>query len=123
VKYKNLTLAFLFEIVVGFGTILSISLLGYKGLAALAVLALRPFILEQEQIKDEKLYLQFSYKVLSNSLIIIFLMIVFEIIIIQFIPNWKAKLPPLENLLIIIIPFFLLTHGVIGYINTSILNK
>ncbi|HMN48107.1 MAG TPA: hypothetical protein PKD67_03135 [Ignavibacteriaceae bacterium] len=122
-KYKNLTLAFLFEIVVGFGTILSISLLGYKGLAALAVLALRPFILEQEQIKDEKLYLQFSYKVLSNSLIIIFLMIVFEIIIIQFIPNWKAKLPPLENLLIIIIPFFLLTHGVIGYINTSILNK
>ncbi len=79
-KYKNLTLAFLFEIVVGFGTILSISLLGYKGLAALAVLALRPFILEQEQIKDEKLYLQFSYKVLSNSLIIIFLMIVFEII-------------------------------------------
>ncbi len=122
-KYKNLTLAFLFEIVVGFGTILSISLLGYKGLAVLAVLALRPFILEQEQIKDEKLYLQFSYKVLSNSLIIIFLMIVFEIIIIQFIPNWKAKLPPLENLLIIIIPFFLLTHGVIGYINTSILNK
>lgn len=122
-KYKNLNLAFLFEIIVGFGTILSISLLGYKGLAALAVLAIRPFILEREQIKDEKLYLQFSFKVLSNSLIIIFLMIVFEIIIIQFIPNWKAKLPPLENLLIIIIPFFLLTHGVIGYINSSILNK
>lgn len=122
-KYKNLNLAFLFEIIVGFGTILSISLLGYKGLAALAVLVIRPFILEREQIKDEKLYLQFSFKVLSNSLIIIFLMIVFEIIIIQFIPNWKAKLPPLENLLIIIIPFFLLTHGVIGYINSSILNK
>ena len=60
------------EILVGFGTILSISLIGNKGLAALAILALRPFVLEREKIEDEKSHLQFLYKILSNSLIIIF---------------------------------------------------
>ena len=122
-KYKNLNIAFLIEILVGFGTILSISLIGYKGLSALAILALRPFILEREKIDDEKSYLQFSYKILSNSLFIIFLMIISVLIIIQFIPDWNSKLPHTENILILVIPFFLLTHGVIGFIDLSILNK
>lgn len=122
-KYKNLNIAFLIEILIGFGTILSISLIGYKGLSALVILALRPFVLEREEIKDEKSYLKFSYKILSSSLIIIFLMIISIFIIIQFIPKWTAKLPPLENLLIIIIPFFLLTHGVIGFVNSSTLDE
>ena len=108
---------------VGFGTILSISLLGYIGIAALAILALRPLILERGKIEDEKLYLQFLYKILSNSLIIIFLMIVFIFIIIQFIPAWTAKLPPMDILLITIIPFFLLTHGLMGFINLAILDQ
>jgi hypothetical protein len=122
-KYKNLNIAFLIEILIGFGTILSISLIGYKGLSALAILALRPFILEREKIDDEKSYLQFSYKILSNSLFIIFLMIISVLIIIHFIPDWNSKLPPTENILILVIPFFLLTHGVIGFIDLSILNK
>ena len=104
---------------VGFGTILSISLIGPKGLAALGILALRPVLLEKEIIKDEKFYLQFSYKILQSSLVIIFIMIISLIVIMQFIPVWNAKLPPSENLLIIILPFFLLTHGVIGIINLS----
>lgn len=108
---------------IGFGTILSISLIGYKGLAALAILALRPFVLEREKIEDEKSYLQFLYKILSNSLIIIFLMIISIIVIIQFFPHLKTKLPTMDILLIILIPFFLLTHGVIGFLNLSILDK
>jgi len=88
-------------------------------LAALAVLALRPIILEKEIIKDEKTYFQFFYKIIQSSLSIIFIMIVSLIIIMQFIPIWSAKLPPSENLLVIILPFFLLTHGVIGLINYS----
>jgi len=118
-KYKNLQIAFLIEIFVGFGTILSISIIGPKALAALAVLALRPIILEKEIIKDEKTYFQFFYKIIQSSLSIIFIMIVSLIIIMQFIPIWSAKLPPSENLLVIILPFFLLTHGVIGLINYS----
>lgn len=116
-KYKNLNIAFLIEIFVGFGTIISISLLGAKGLAALAILALRPFILQKENIDDSKSYLEFSYKILSNSLSIIFIMILSIIIILQFIPVWKAKLPPIEVMFVVLIPFFLLTHGVIGIIN------
>lgn len=118
-KYKNLNIAFLIEIFVGFGTILSISLLGTKGLAALAILALRPFVLQKESIEDKKSYIEFSYKILSNSLSIIFIMIISIIIILQFIPVWKAKLPSVEVMFIVLIPFFLLTHGVIGIINLS----
>lgn len=118
-KYKNLNLAFLIEILVGFGTILSISLIGYKGLTALVLIALRPVFLERENIDDEKKYWQFSYKIISSSLIIIFLMILSIFVIIQFIPAWKAKLPSSDILLLVIIPFILLTHGVMGFINSS----
>jgi hypothetical protein len=122
-KYKNLNLAFLIEIFVGLGTILSISLIGPKGLAALAILAIRPFVLQKEDVEDKKTYLEFSYKILSNSLSIIFIMIISIIIILQFIPLWKTKLPPVEIMFVILIPFFLLTHGVIGLINYSIFDK
>lgn len=119
-KYKNLNIAFLIEIFVGFGTVLSISLLGTKGLAALAILALRPFVLQKESIEDEKSYIEFSYKILSNSLSILFIMLLSIIIILQFIPVWKAKLPPIEVMFVVLIPFFLLTHGVIGILNLSL---
>jgi hypothetical protein len=122
-KYKNLNLAFLFEILVGFGCIISISLLGNKGLTSLALIALRPFVLETEPIKNEKVYWQFSYKILLNSVIIISLMIISIFIIVQFIPAWKTRLPSFEILIIEILPFFILTHGVIGFINVSALDK
>jgi uncharacterized membrane protein YiaA len=118
-KYKNLQIAFLIEIFIGFGTILSISLIGPKGLAALAILALRPILLDKEVIQDEKFYFQFSYKILQSSLLIIFIMIISLLVIMQFIPVWNAKLPSSEKLLVTILPFFLLTHGVIGLINLS----
>jgi hypothetical protein len=104
---------------VGFGTILSISLIGPKGLAALAILALRPLILERENIEDTNSYFQLFYKILYSSLSIISIMMVSIFIITQFVPLWNDKLPSTEILFVIIIPFFLLTHGVIGYINSS----
>lgn len=122
-KYKNLNFAFLLEIIIGFGTILSISLMGNKGIAFLALLALRPIFLKRENIKDEKLYWQFSYKIILNSTIVLSLMIISILIIVQFIPVWRVKLPSFEILLVELIPFFLLTHGVMGYINLSILDK
>lgn len=118
-KYKNLHLAFLIEIFVGLGTIISISIIGPKGLAALAILAIRPFVLKKEDILDKNNYLKFTYKVLSSSLSIIFIMIISVIVILQFFPIWKAKLPPVEAIFVVLIPFFLLTHGVIGIINLS----
>ena len=122
-KYKNLNLAFLIEIFIGFGCIISISLLGSKGLASLALMALRPVFLEREIIKDEKSYWQFLYKIILNTIVVISLMIISILVIIQLIPQWQAKLPSFQILLIEIIPFFLLTHGVIGFINLSLFDK
>ena len=118
-KYKNQNIAYLIEIFIGFGTIITISLIGPKGLAALAIIALRPILLERENIENTKDYFQGAYKILSSSLAIMFIMIVLIFIIVQFIPFWKEKLPPNEILFIIILPFFLLTHGVIGIISSS----
>ncbi len=92
-KYKNLYIAFLYEIFAGFGTIISVGFIGPPGLATLAILGLRTFILDKENINDKKLYLEYVYKVLSNSLSIIFIMIISIVMIIQFIPVWQAKLP------------------------------
>ena len=92
-------------------------------MASLALLAIRPLVLEKEKIKDEKRYWQFSYKIMLNSVIIIFLMILSILIIIQFIPVWKTKVPSFEILIIELIPFFILTHGVIGILNTSSLDQ
>ena len=122
-KYKNLYISFLFEIFIGFGTIISVGFLGTTGLVALAILALRTFFLEKETIQEKKTYLEFSYKILSNSLSIIFIMIIFIILILQFISSWKEKLPPVEVIFVVLIPFFLLTHGAIGLINLSNYNQ
>lgn len=69
-KYKNLNLAFLLEIIVGFVSILSIALLGYKGLISLVLIGLRPFLLEKEKILDEKGYWHLKYRIMFHSLIV-----------------------------------------------------
>lgn len=107
------------EIFVGFGTIISIALLGPKGLAALSIIALRPIFLEREEIKDSKSYYQMFYKILSNSLAIVFIMMLSLIIINLFIPDYKSKLPSMEILFVLMLPFFIMTHGVIGFISIS----
>lgn len=114
-KYKNLNLAFLFEIVIGFGCIMSVALWGQFGFATIALIALRPLLLEKEQIKDEKSYLSLSYKVLSNSIVIVAMLIITIFIIINFIPNLISKLPPRDKILFLLLPFFLMTHGVVGF--------
>ncbi|MDT3695703.1 MAG: hypothetical protein ROY99_04870 [Ignavibacterium sp.] len=122
-KYKNLRLAFLMEIFVGFTTIISIALMGPKGITALALIALRPVLMKKEEIKNPEAYFKIFYKVLSNSLSIIFIMLILIIISIQFIPAYQSKLPPVKDLFILILPFFLLTHGVIGFVSSSDITK
>ncbi|HQF41674.1 MAG TPA: hypothetical protein PK073_02090 [Ignavibacteriaceae bacterium] len=122
-KYKNLRLSFLIEIFVGFITIISIALLGPKGIAVLSLIGLRPVFMQREEIKDPGFYYQNIYKVLNNSLSIISIMLILIIIIFLFIPAYQSKLPPVENLFVLFLPFFLLTHGVIGLINLSDIEK
>jgi hypothetical protein len=122
-KYKNLRLAFLIEIFVGFVTIIFVALLGPKGIAVISLIALRPVFMKREEIKESGFYFQKIYKILYDSLVIISIMIIIIILIIQFIPAYQLKLPPIKNLFSLILPFFLLTHGVIGLINSSDIEK
>ncbi|MCZ7609983.1 MAG: hypothetical protein M5U17_07425 [Ignavibacterium sp.] len=122
-KYKNLRLAFLIEIFVGFTTIISIALLGPKAIAVISLIALRPVFMKREEIKEPLLYFEKFYKILSSSFAIIFIMIIIIIVMILFLPALKSKLPPLEVLFVVILPFFILTHGVLGLINSSDLEK
>lgn len=115
-KYKNLNLAFLFETIIGFGCIISVSQLGFSGLFSLVLFGLRPFFLEKEPIKDETIYWRFSYRVLVSSLTIIGLFIVSILILINLYPALERRLPPFNEILYLLIPFFLMTRGVIGFI-------
>ena len=120
-KYKNLNLAFLIEIIVGFGCILSIGLLGSKGLISLILIALRPLLLEQEKIENDKNYWRFVYKVNFHSMVVTLIFI----IIFYFITFFHLR-PDITNdhlLLLQLIPFFLLTHGVVGIVMNQILGR
>ncbi len=114
-KYKNLNLAFLFEIVIGFGCIMSIAAWGQNGLATIALIAIRAFIMEKEKINDEKSYFTFTYKVLSSSIVIVAMLIIAIFIVINFFPQLASKLPPRDKILFLLLPFFLMTHGVVGF--------
>lgn len=115
-KYKNLNISFLYEVIIGFGCIISISQLGFSGIFALSLIALKPILLEREPISDEKNYWRFSYRVLLSSVIIILIFITTILILINFIPYFSKKLPPLDQILYLLIPFFIMTRGVIGFI-------
>lgn len=113
-KYKNLNISYLVEIFVGFGCIISIGLIGSKGLIALVLIGLRPFIFEKEKIGDEKSYWQFNYKVITHTLIITSMFIFLYFLISYFNPSIN---PVNDRLLLLqLIPFFLLTHGVVGLV-------
>jgi len=118
-KYKNLNLAYLFEIIIGIGCIISISVLGFSGLISLALIGLRPFFLEREPISDEKNYWRFSYKVMLSSLLIISLFIISILILINYFPSLSKKLPPFDKILYLLLPFFLMTRGVVGFIHNQ----
>lgn len=122
-KYKNLSegwfpnLAFLYEIIVGFGCIISVAIWGQNGLATLGLIAIRPIVLGKEQIKDERAYFTLSYKILfqrmvpTTSIVIVAMLIIAIFIIINFIPDLILKLPQRDKFFFLLFPFFLMTHG------------
>lgn len=117
-KYKNLNLAFLIEIIVGFGTIISIGILGWKGMLALILIAIRPFILEREPIKDDRVHWRFIYRVNYHTIIVTSLFIIAYYLVTFFHPTMYITED--HRLLLQLIPFFVLTHGVVGLVMNQI---
>lgn len=120
-RYKNLNLAFLMEIIVGFGSIISISILGPKGMAALILIAIRPFILERESIEQDNFYWRFIYRVNYHTLIVTSLFIITYYLVTTL--QRTTYLMEDHNLLLQLIPFFLLTHGVVGFVVNQITRR
>lgn len=120
-KYKNLNLAFLIEIIVGFGSIISIGILGWRGIAALILIAIRPFVIEREPIEHDKLHWRFIYRVNYHTIIVTSLFIITYYLVTTLHPS--MYLMEDHKLLLQLIPFFLLTHGVVGLVMNQITNR
>ena len=114
--YKSLTQAFLYQTIVGFLSVIAISAIGGKGIFILALIGLRPFILQREKSSPQKKLWEMYYKIGKLSVVLTSLMIIatyllagiiFDVIIIN--NDW----------FIVIIPFWVMTHGVIGIVHAG----
>ncbi len=114
--YKNLLFAYSFEIIVGLTTVILIIFFGSQALAFLAFFALRPLILDTIEISGEDNYWFISYQLMKYSIFIIsFIIILFYIIYRYFLDNsflWQHR-----DRIIILFPFLLLVHGILGLIS------
>ena len=82
-KYKNLFLAYSIEIIIGFLTSILIILFGAKALAFIALLAIRPFVLDKEQISPQDDFWYKSFQLGKNALIILSVIIIFFSIFVE----------------------------------------
>ena len=110
--YKNLYHAFLYEFIVGLICVVSISLFGGKAIIILALLGLRPFILERDNLEPDKIIYHFYYNVLKVVTTITFSSIIILFILSEFfsIENLNIKI-----LFILVPPYFVCIHGLTGF--------
>jgi hypothetical protein len=113
--YKSLPAAFLFQSVVGALCVVSISLSGPAWFATMAVLGLRPLILKKRSTppdkSDWKLYYNITkISIVATAVTIIFIYIIFGL--------FSHSSPIRELWLLIIVPYFVFIHGIIGLMFT-----
>ena len=112
--YKNHKIAFLIEIIVGLLCIVTISLIGAKGLILLAIIPIRSIILEKGIVTPEsvnKFYSIGKISVVVTSLTLLTYYLSSEFLF-NIDTNWKT-------VAILIFPYFLLTHGIAGMLYGS----
>ena len=123
-RYKNLPLAYAFQIIWCFTWTFMIYLFGYKGFIFLVVGAIRPLVLKMEPISNYEIHWKQNYLILlysvitfSSSIILFYLIDIF-LLPLDFV---KVNKP---NIFLSLIPIFFLVHGIIGliylYVNTRI---
>ncbi len=109
--YKSLPAAFLFQSVVGALSIISISLSGPVWIAILAILGLRPFILKMVPIPQDSDSWKFYYRIMKASIVATAVTIIFVYIVFYL---FSHSSPTRGLLLLMIPPYFIFIHGVIG---------
>ncbi len=112
-RYKNLSFAYSFEIITGFTITLLIIIWGPYTIALLSIFALRPFLLEVQNISPGDNYWYISYQLFKYTSIIIALCIIGIYFIDLFLLTENFLIENKERI-IIVIPLFLLIHGILG---------
>ncbi len=114
--YNNLLFAYSFEVIVGLATVLLIIFFGPKALAFLAFFALRPLVIKTREVPAEDHFWFISYQLMKYSVFIVsFAVILFYIIYRAFLDSnflWQHR-----DRLIVLFPFLLLVHGILGLIS------
>jgi hypothetical protein len=109
--YKNLKLAYQIEVAAAILTLIAIGTFGEIGIAAITVIALRPALLERTKITPEAI--KMFYSVVMNSIIITLLTLLAFFLSTEYIfdieSDWRI-------IVILILPYFLLSHGIVGLI-------
>ena len=114
-KYKNLLFAYSLEIVFGLITTFLIIIIGPKGIAFLALFAIRPFILEKEKISNLNEFWYYSFQLGKYALFILSVIIIGFYLINEFFLS-ENVLYNFRNRIIVLVPLYALIHGIIGLI-------
>lgn len=112
-RYAHPHRAFLFEAVTGFITFVLVLIAGTAGLAALAFIAFRPFVFETTSVPPDQAVYHLHYSALRISAFFTAISVLLTVIAFQFNPflSYDKTL-----VLTLIVPWFVLTHGFIGYV-------
>lgn len=109
--YKHLHHAFLFELLGGLVALLAVITLGGKGVPALAVLALRPLILERSPDPPDERVWRLYYDAFKVSLLLTATTIIFTYVLFEFVGD---DFQQHRVLLLTVVPWFLVIHGLVG---------
>lgn len=114
-RYKNLLFAYSFEIIFGLITSLLIIIIGPKAIAFLALFAIRPFVLEREKISNQDEFWFYSFQLGKYALFILSIIIIGFYLVDEFILS-EDVLYNIRDRINVLVPFYLLVHGIIGLI-------
>jgi hypothetical protein len=115
-KYKNLFFSFSLEFLFGLITTLLIIFTGPKSIAFLALFAIRPFILERENITPQDDFWYYSFQLGKATLFILSFTIIIFYAIDEFLID-ENFLFNYRDRIIIFILIYLFLHGVVGLIS------
>ena len=112
-RYTHPHHTFLFEAIVGFATFVLVLTAGTAGLAALAFIAFRPFVFETTSVPPDQAVYHLHYSALRISAIFTAISVLLTVVAFQFNPfsSYDKVL-----VLTLIVPWFVLIHGFIGYV-------
>ena len=116
-RYKNLPLAFAFQIIWCLTWTFMIYLFGYKGFIFMIVGAIRPLVFKMEPVSDYETHWKQNYLTLLYSVITFAGIIILLYIIDIFLLPVEFVIVNKPNIFLSLIPIFFLVHGIIGFIN------